>query len=287
MDNQLYEMLAGAGLETILMPKKQFVAEHKKLIKLLRQYNAKPLLKEASEQEAELKSQMRKSGGGKKDTKKWIQAVVSSPSFKEGAFTRQAKSHKMTPQQFAKEVVAHPDKYTTTTRRRAQFVLNVKRGGSGEGLKELEVMDEDDEINWKQEERIKLRPWAIYKGKTIYRNYYNHLFRKDKDGDAEWYGFLQQDDENDPLTFTVRIQRPEQVPKFYLEGEVEEEEHYLEAEDTLTKEEEKQWANRAKFKQEEDYKKLSKDELKAIAKERGLKNYQNLKKADLIDKLVW
>lgn len=55
MDNALYDLVAGAGLENILMPKKKFIAEHKNLIKLLRKYDKKPLLKEAKEQEAELK----------------------------------------------------------------------------------------------------------------------------------------------------------------------------------------------------------------------------------------
>ena len=73
--------------------------------------------------------------------KKWIQEAVSE--MKEGAFTQQALRHKMTPLEFMEEVLAHPEKYTIKTRRRAQFlknIHNVKRGG---------MMNEDD---WSDEE---------------------------------------------------------------------------------------------------------------------------------------
>ena len=60
---------------------------------------------------------------------KWIQQVVKD--MKKGAFTKQALRHKMTPQEFAKEVLANPKKYTLTTRRRAMFVKNVSMKGRG------------------------------------------------------------------------------------------------------------------------------------------------------------
>ena len=58
---------------------------------------------------------------------KFIQEVVSSPSFKAGAFTKQAKAHDMTVKEFKEEVISHPEKYDTTTRRRAQFLKNIER----------------------------------------------------------------------------------------------------------------------------------------------------------------
>lgn len=56
---------------------------------------------------------------------KWIQEVTSSPSFKPGAFTAEAVQHGMTARQFKEEVLRNPEKYSITTRRRAQFIHNI------------------------------------------------------------------------------------------------------------------------------------------------------------------
>ena len=56
---------------------------------------------------------------------KWIQKVTEDPSFKRGAFTREAIKHHMTARDFKDEVLAHPEKYSITTRRRAQFIHNI------------------------------------------------------------------------------------------------------------------------------------------------------------------
>jgi len=58
---------------------------------------------------------------------KFIQEVVSSPSFKAGAFTKQAAAHDMSVKEFKEEVLSNPEKYDTTTRRRAQFLKNIER----------------------------------------------------------------------------------------------------------------------------------------------------------------
>ena len=60
--------------------------------------------------------------GGKR---KWIQEVVSK--MKEGSFTKQALRKHMTPEEFATEVAKHPKKYALKTRRRAQFLKNIKK----------------------------------------------------------------------------------------------------------------------------------------------------------------
>ena len=64
--------------------------------------------------------------GGKTDDN-WIQDVTEEmeKDGTEGAFTKQAKRHKMTPIQFAKKVLKNPKKFSLKTRRRAQFVKNV------------------------------------------------------------------------------------------------------------------------------------------------------------------
>ena len=64
-------------------------------------------------------------GGRRRRSKKWIQGVVSH--MKEGAFTQQALKHHMTPEAFASEVKKHPKKYTLKTRRRAQFLRNIRK----------------------------------------------------------------------------------------------------------------------------------------------------------------
>lgn len=60
--------------------------------------------------------------------KKWIQEAVSEPSFKEGAFTKQAIRQQETPMEYATEVLKNPEAHTLKTRRRAQFVKNVVKG---------------------------------------------------------------------------------------------------------------------------------------------------------------
>jgi hypothetical protein len=47
--------------------------------------------------------------------------------MKEGAFTKQALKKHMTPEEFADEVKKHPKHYALKTRRRAQFLRNIRR----------------------------------------------------------------------------------------------------------------------------------------------------------------
>jgi hypothetical protein len=63
--------------------------------------------------------------GGRKSGMKFIKDVVAH--MKVGAFTKEAKRHKMGVEQFADEVLSHPKKYKLTTRRRAQFLVNIRR----------------------------------------------------------------------------------------------------------------------------------------------------------------
>lgn len=57
MNREIVDLLAGAGLANIVMPRKEFMAEHKHLISLLNKYKQHPeLAKEAASQEAEMKS---------------------------------------------------------------------------------------------------------------------------------------------------------------------------------------------------------------------------------------
>ena len=79
---------------------------------------------------AEAQMRILKSAEEKEDDppkEKWIQKVVESPDFEKGAFTAEAKEHGMTTKAFMKTVLAHPEKYDTTTRKRAQFMKNIQR----------------------------------------------------------------------------------------------------------------------------------------------------------------
>jgi len=61
------------------------------------------------------------------DDGNFIQKVVSSPKFKKGALTAEAKRHGLSAMDYAHEVLASPDKYSTKTRHRAQFAVNAQR----------------------------------------------------------------------------------------------------------------------------------------------------------------
>lgn len=58
---------------------------------------------------------------------KWVQSVVSSPDFKKGAFTAQAKAHGMSSLEFMRKVLENPEDFSLTTRRRAQFLDNIRQ----------------------------------------------------------------------------------------------------------------------------------------------------------------
>ena len=47
--------------------------------------------------------------------------------MKKGALTKTAKKSGMSPLEFARDVIAHPEKHDITTRRRAQFLINIQK----------------------------------------------------------------------------------------------------------------------------------------------------------------
>jgi len=63
--------------------------------------------------------------GGRRRKDNWIQGVVSK--MDKGAFTKQALRHHDTPEEYAKDVLKHPKKHTLKTRRRAQFLKNIRK----------------------------------------------------------------------------------------------------------------------------------------------------------------
>ena len=65
--------------------------------------------------------------GGEMKDDKWIQSTVKEMEKKGtvGLFTKKAKRRDMTPKQFMKEVLTHPEDYDLKTRREAQWMANV------------------------------------------------------------------------------------------------------------------------------------------------------------------
>lgn len=115
--------LMGPAEAKVVMPKKEYLEEHKRLDRVL----AKAGTPEARVERGIQKREVRKVADPKPE--KFIQEVVSH--MKKGALTKTAKAHGMKPLEFAKEVVAHPEKHTETTRKRSQFLVNIqKRRGS-------------------------------------------------------------------------------------------------------------------------------------------------------------
>jgi len=81
---------------------------------------------------------MEKVGLGRRGSKKWIQEAVKG--MKKGAFTKQALRHDELPEEYAEEVLEHPQHHTLKTRRRAQFVENIQPKEGGFSLEEAKAI---------------------------------------------------------------------------------------------------------------------------------------------------
>lgn len=84
MNPELYELLKGAGLEDIVIPRKEFIDEHKHLISLLRRSNDPALRKEASSQKKELE----KMTGGFSKASGFIRRLMAENKKKHGDYRR-------------------------------------------------------------------------------------------------------------------------------------------------------------------------------------------------------
>lgn len=115
---------SAASEPKVVMPKKEYLEEHKRLDRVL----AKAGTPEARVERGIQKKEVKRVAADPKP-EKFIQEVVST--MKKGALTKTAKRAGMKPLEFAKEVVEHPEKHTETTRKRSQFLVNIqKRRGS-------------------------------------------------------------------------------------------------------------------------------------------------------------
>lgn len=77
IDRKTYDLISGAGMESILMPRKQFVKEHKNLLKVLKSGDPKALAKEYKDQKEELE------GSGLAEDKRYINSKTPYTLAKE------------------------------------------------------------------------------------------------------------------------------------------------------------------------------------------------------------
>lgn len=80
IDRKCYDLLSGSGMESILMPRKQFVKEHKNLLKVLKSGDPKALKAEYADQKKELAEQ---TGGGLAEDKRYINSKTPYTLAKE------------------------------------------------------------------------------------------------------------------------------------------------------------------------------------------------------------
>jgi hypothetical protein len=57
----------------------------------------------------------------------FAQRVIESPHFRKGALTKKAQRHGLGALEYAKHVLASPEKHDLETRRQAQFLINIQR----------------------------------------------------------------------------------------------------------------------------------------------------------------
>lgn len=58
---------------------------------------------------------------------KFIQKVMSAPGYRKGAMTKKASPHHQSALEFARTVLAHPEKHDLRTRRQSQFLVNIQK----------------------------------------------------------------------------------------------------------------------------------------------------------------
>lgn len=62
-----------------------------------------------------------------KDPPRFIQKVMGAPGYRKGAMTKKASPHHQSALEFARTVLAHPEKHDLRTRRQSQFLVNIQK----------------------------------------------------------------------------------------------------------------------------------------------------------------
>ena len=123
------DMMEGAGLGDVLIPKKEFVKEHERLVKLLNQSDIPALRKEAKDQQAELK----KEGGSGKSN--FIARLMAEQKYKHRDASERDKPYEQTKTGKYRKPVMDPEVDDTTMSQAIKFdydkIANKKQVPSG------------------------------------------------------------------------------------------------------------------------------------------------------------
>lgn len=109
------ELMRGAGLGDVLIPKKEFVKEHERLVKLLNQSDIPALRKEAKDQQAELK----KEGGSGKSN--YIARLMAEAKYKHRDPSEKDKPYDQTTTGKYRKPVMDPERDETKMSRADKF----------------------------------------------------------------------------------------------------------------------------------------------------------------------
>lgn len=109
------ELMRGAGLGDVLIPKKEFVKEHERLVKLLNQSDIPALRKEAKDQQAELK----KEGGSGKSN--FIARMMAEAKYKHRDPSEKDKPYDQTKTGKYRKPVMDPERDDTKMSQAVKF----------------------------------------------------------------------------------------------------------------------------------------------------------------------
>lgn len=122
------DMMEGAGLGDVLIPKKEFVKEHERLVKLLNQSDIPALRKEAKDQQAELK----KEGGSGKSN--FIARMMAEAKYKHRDPSEKDKPYDQTTTGKYRKPVMDPERDDTKMSQAVKFdykkIANKNQSGS-------------------------------------------------------------------------------------------------------------------------------------------------------------
>jgi hypothetical protein len=123
------EMMRGAGLGDVLIPKKEFVKEHERLVKLLNQSDIPALRKEAKDQQAEL---AKEGGSGKSN---FIARLMAEQKYKHRDASERDKPYEQTKTGKYRKPVMDPEVDDTKMSQAIKFdynkIANKKQTPSG------------------------------------------------------------------------------------------------------------------------------------------------------------
>ena len=116
------ELMNGAGLGDVLIPKKEFVKEHERLVALLNQSDIPALRKEAKEQKAELEAELAKKGGSKGSN--FVARMMAEAKYKHRSPSDKDKPYSSNLGKYVRGSVMDPDEDDTKMSEAVKFDYN-------------------------------------------------------------------------------------------------------------------------------------------------------------------